>query len=271
MDCESNFNDPWCFCFNAKNESIPQYKQFDANYSTNSQSRGMGFHCCHLTHYDPSFVAQQSPSQGFFNTARDYLNELNNLATNDVCDYSVYLDQVTTDVDFKNKYPDLYETANTDRILFNAFYNKDNTIHQGGIADNTELLPTFTSNGVSCPKNDYIPYYIGYENNEFANMRYIYICYPERAAFPNLDITYKSIYFYDNNGNDCKTNNCTTKLGLTNAGVNAGNTAHINDKNDKWNTTSIIVISIAAILIFVSIIIIVYYSLKENKKIKGKK
>jgi ABC-type antimicrobial peptide transport system permease subunit len=268
MDCESNFNDPWCFCFNAKNESIPQYKQFDANYS--SDSRGIGFHCCHITHYDPSFIAQKNPTQGTFNSATNYLKELNNQATNDVCDYSEYLDQVSGDVEFKNKFPDLYDTANTDLILFNAFYNHENTIHQGAIADNTELLPTISATNVSCPKANYIPYYIGYENNEFSSTRYIYVCYPEKAAFPNLDITYKSIYFYDNNGNDCKKSDCTTKFGLANAGVNAGNTAHENDKNDALRVTSIVLIAIAVVLIFVAIVVIIYFSLKEKKKLKGK-
>ena len=269
MDCESNFNDPWCFCFNAKNESIPQYKQFDANYSNNS--KGIGFHCCHITHYDPSFLAQQMPNQGTFNSTIDYLTQMNNQATNDVCDYSKYLDQITGDVQFKNKFPDLYDTADTDRILFNAFYNHENTIHQGAASDNTKLLPTISESSVTCPLANYIPYYIGYDNNEFASTRYVYICYPEKAAFPNLDITYKSVYFYDNNGNDCKKNERNTKFGLANAGVNAGNTAHENNKDDTLRTTSIVLISISAVLIFVSIIIIIYFSLKENKNLKGKK
>ena len=141
-------------------------------------------------------------------------------------------------MEFKSKFPDLYDTANTDRILYNTFYNKNNTIHQGAIASNTELVPIISSAGVSCSNTNYIPYYIGYDNNEFTNTRYVYICYPEKAAFPNLDFTYKSIYFYDNNGNDCKKNTCNTSLGLPNAGVNAGNTAHENDKNEKLKTVS---------------------------------
>ena len=272
MDCESNFNDPWCFCFNAKNESIPQYKQFDANYSNSSggKSQGMGFHCCHITHFDPSFLAKNRTDQGMINTATEYLTILNTETINDVCDYSVFLDQINGDVEFKSKFPDLYDTANTDRILYNTFYNKNNTIHQGAITSNTQLIPAISSSNVSCPVDNYVPYYIGYENNEFTNTRYVYICYPEKAAFPNLDFTYKSIYFYDNNGNDCKKNTCHTSLGLPNAGVNAGNTAHENDKNDKLKTVSTILIVVASVLIFISIVVIIYYSLKEKKNLKGR-
>lgn len=267
MDCESNFNDPWCFCFNAKNESVPQYKQFDANNSQNS--RGVGFHCCHLTHHDPSFIAKKIPSQGNINSAVEYLTLLNNSVTNNVCDYNKYLDQVSGDVQFNNQFPDLFETANTDRILFNAFYNKDNIIHNGNITSNEQLLPVFENNKVSCPVSNYIPYYIAYENNEFIYTRYIYICYPKKISFPNLSVSYKSIYFNDNNGNDCKSNNCTTKYELTNAGINAGNISHDNIKNDKLNMLTIIIITVSSVLIFIAIILIIYFSLKD-KKLKTK-
>lgn len=269
VDCDGNFTDPWCFCYNSLNQSIPQYKQFDANNDSNS--RGIGFHCCNILHNDPSFVAQQSPSQGTINTNVSYLTTLTNLTTNKICDYDEYLNQVDGDTEFKNKFPDLYLSTNANRIIFNAFFNKDNSVHQGVITANTQLIPTFSDNTVSCPVSTYIPYYIGYQTSQYSKTDYVYICYPQSAAFPALAINYKSVYFYDNNNNNCKNNSCTTTYALANGGINAGHTAHQHESSDNSNTLEIVLLSVAGVIFFIAIVLIIVYSLKIKEMNEKKK
>lgn len=252
MDCEGNFNDPWCFCFNSKNQSVPQYKQFNANNSQDN-SQGIGFHCCHITHYDPSFIAKLRPNQGIINTAIEYLTILNETVTNDVCDYNLYLDQINNDLDFKNKFLDLYNSTEKDRIFFNSFYNKNNTIHKGNIPSNNDLVPNFSNGNVICPNINYIPYYLKYEGNDNSKYKYMYICYPKNTPFPNIDPYYNILFFFDKNNNNCKNNNCNFKFSNSPIGLNAGDVSHSN-KSKHLNTSEIIGIVISCIIVFVIIL-----------------
>lgn len=260
-DCESNPFDPWCFCFNAKNESLPQYKQYNANNS--STSRGIGFQCCNIIHYDPSFIAQNVVGQGIINTNIEYLQIINNNVTNDVCDYSVYLNQINNDVEFQEKFPDLYNSANSNRILFNAFYTSANSVHQSySLANNTDLLPAFSDHTVSCPNTEYVPYYVGYTDSEFARTRYIYICYPKKAAFPSIGLEYKANFFFDNNDNDCKKSTCTTTYEKSNIGLNVGTVSH--KSNSGLSTGEIVAIVIGSVLFLAVIGFLIYYFSKKK-------
>lgn len=262
-DCESNPFDPWCFCFNAKNDSIPQYKQYNAN--NKATSRGIGFQCCNIIHYDPSFIAENLPTQGIINTNIEYLQIINTNVQNDVCDYDVYLDQVTNDTDLKDKFPDLYNSADSNRTLFNAFYTTANSVHQSySLTNNKDLLPAFSNHTVSCPNTSYIPYYLGYVDSEFASNRYIYICYPKNASFPNLGLEYNINYFFDNNDNDCKKSSCTTTYIKPNIGQNAGNVSH--KSNSGIGTGEIIGIIIGVVLFLALIGFLIYYFMKRDVK-----
>jgi len=264
MDCSSNPFDPWCFCFNNAGDSLPFYKQYNANNS--SSSRGIGNYCCHNIYHDPSFLAQQLPTQGAIDTNREYLEKIQTTVQNDVCDYNVYLNQVAGDSNFNQKFPDLYRSTNAQRILFNAFFNKDNSVHNGLITTNVDLIPTFTDNNVSCPVGNYIPYYLAYNDEEFGRDKYMYICYPRNTSFPNLNLEYRTLYFYNNNNNNCKNNSCSTTTTSAHIGYNAGEVAHTNNNGKKISNNEIIIISVVSVLAFISLIIIIYYFLEKRKK-----
>lgn len=260
-DCESSPFDPWCFCFNAKNESLPQYKQYNAN--NNTKSRGIGFKCCNILHYDPSFIAQNDAGQGIINTAIDYLKIISNNLNNNSCDYNVYLNQINNDLEFREKFPDLYDSTNSNRILFNTFYTSANSVHQSySLTNNIDLLPTFSDHTVSCPNTEYVPYYLDYTDSEFARNRYIYICYPKKAAFPNTGLEYRANFFFDNNDNDCKKNICTTTYEKSNIGLNLGTVSH--KSNNGINTGEIIAIVIGAVLSLTIIGFLIYYFSKKK-------
>lgn len=261
MNCEGNSTDPWCFCFNNKGNPVPQYKQYNAN-SLSEKSTGKGFHCCNILHYDPSFLADNLPDQGFIANAYDYLVLMNNNVTNDVCDYSVFLEQVNNNFEFEQKFPDLYDNADKARLIFNGFFNKNNEVHEGKITNNQDLVPTFTNNNVSCPNSNYIPYSLNYDIN-----KYIFVCHPKKSAFPKIGIDYQTFYFYDNNDNDCKRNSCNTSIKQSTFGYNVGNPAYNSKGTNKVSTEIIVIIVIASICLVVFLGYLFYYiyqTIKEN-------
>jgi hypothetical protein len=258
MDCDGNHNDPWCFCFDHRGNSVPQYKQFNAN----SSDGGTGFKCCHNLHYNPDFLAFNY-NGATFTSVKDYIDELNTYIDDKLCDYSVYLDQATNDFELENKFPELYYNAKADMEIFNVFYNKNNAVHSGAIANNSDLIPAINNNVVSCPNANYIPYYISFEPREFDKRRYLHVCYPENKPFPNLSFENEILYFYDNTGNDCKNNSCTTKFHAP-IGLNAGSIAY-NDRRKKLNSYEIAGIVIGVVFVLIGIIIGIYYYMKNNK------
>lgn len=265
MNCENNFNDPWCFCFNDLDQSIPQYKQFNADGNTTT-SQGKGFHCCHILHYDPSFLAANLPNQGFIANAYDYLELMNNTVINDVCDYNKFLNQVSNNLELEQRFPELYQNVEKHRLIFNSFFNSSDIIHNSNVNNNQELIPTFQNYNVTCPNSNYVPYYLNYDINTI-KPKTMFVCYPKNVPFPNLDLDYKTLFFYDNNGNDCKKNECNTKALQSSFGYNAGQEAHVSPDGNKLTGGYIAAIVVSSLLLAVFLILFIYFAyitIKEN-------
>ena len=263
-ECSTYSTNPFCFCINKNRQSVPQYKQYDANFS----NVGQGFKCCNKTHILPSHLAEYRTINDQYSSVIDYLTDIQ--LYNKSCDYSVYFNN-NSDYNLQKDYPDLFDHAKHRMEIFNAFFTQHN---YSSITNNSELVPDISSNTITCP-TDFIPQILSYQDDSHNKDQYIYVCVNKNNQRPSLDFQYKLISFYDVNENNCKEKQCITKENPTIGSHSIGedNYKSNNYKNNSTQSLIIGMVILGVILLFV----LIYYlaikhkgrSLKSTVKIKS--
>lgn len=254
--CDSYFYFQNCVCKDTLNIDLTKYKQF--NNTTQK------FHCCYDLDISPSSLKtfrNSTTTSGLCestiaNTA-DYITELNRfrISNNDQgCDFNEY-----SDISSNPKYKELLNNILVDNAIYNNFFSKNNP-------------PTFSDYGISCPKENEVPYildYFGINENSIYEKSLSVCSNTKNNLFPTVvvngkKINYKISRFYTNDNKPVNTYS-VSNLGYksaSNSGTRNNKSSIYENEKTEVNVGELV----GAVILFVVFLISAYYIKKTYEK-----
>jgi len=274
VDCNASPENNFCIC-----DGNPDYIQYNAEGLSNG--KGAGNRCCNITPFTPD-ILHRLPS-----TVTGGVSGMDEIGSNSQflyfftllqfapCDYTAYFGGKTvgtSDADdyLFNNYPLLNTFADRQRQIYNNFYLFRDGFYPASVTNNDDLVPVITDNTISTPEGT-MPIIFNYYDGVHDESQYLFIVWPTDKELPQLSFKYKFFYFYDVNGDDCKTNYCTTlnspSRGTSFSNIGPGNDGAILGNGIVTNmgvTIAVVVIILLIIFIFSGLLIWDAYSYKKK-------
>ena len=264
-NCNQAPDDSFCVC------SRPEYIQYNANGK--SSGSGLGNRCCDVIQSTPDILHRLpdtvvSSEIGSVSQFLDYFDQLEITP----CDYSVYFGGETpgtSNADFylNQNFPELFNYANRQRYIFNTFYFYKKDFYPPSVTSRIDLVPVIEKNTVKTPEGT-MPLIFNYYDDANSISQYLFIVWPIGKDIPDLPFEYRLFYFYDNLGQSCKSNYCTTShepyRGITFSDTGPGNNSSL--LNNDGYTISVVFICLISlfIVIFIGLIIWNFFKYKNS-------
>lgn len=262
--CDESIGNNFCGCIGTTD---PRYVQYAGDGL--SSGKGAGNSCCNLISYTPDVLHRLPTSSG--NTSEiqlvsTFLNLFNQLDFTP-CDYTKYFggNSAGSDADLylKNNFPQLYDFANRQRLIYNNFYLYKSTRYPSSVTGNSDLVPNISGNTISTPSGT-TPLIFNYYDGVHYESQYLFIVWETGKVLPTLPFEYKIFYFYDVHGNECKNNYCTTLTspakGISFSSIGPGNEGGVlsGPPVTNWTTLGIFIGAIVLIMIIFITVLFIY-------------
>lgn len=267
VNCDASPENNFCVC----GDNI-DYIQYNADGLDSGQ--GSGSRCCNVIPFTPDILQRIPGTDSTISTVSGFLNFFNQLEFTP-CDYSKYFGDniqgtANADTHILNNYPELFTYADRQRVIYNNFYLYRSDFYPSSITQSQDLIPTISDNTISAPEGTF-PLIFNYFDGVRKESQYLFIVWPIGKDFPKLNFEYSLFYFYDINGNDCKTSYCTTLyspyrgLSFSNNGPGNDNLLVGNQPTTNQTTTTITMIVILGI-IFILGGVLIWDTVRYKKK-----
>lgn len=266
VNCDASPENNFCIC----GDNI-DYVQYNANGLSTGQ--GAGSRCCNIISFTPDILQRLPNMNSPISTVSQFLSHFNDLEFT-TCDYTRYFGGKTAGtVDADNyiseNYPSLFTYADRQRIIYNNFYLYRDNFYPPSVTVSQDLVPVISGNTISTPQ-DTLPLVLNYFDGVRKESQYLFIVWPVGMDFPDLGFPYTLFYFYDINGNDCKSNYCTTLYspyrGLSFSNIGPGNTDSLLVSGGTNLNTSIALVIIIILIIVILGGLLIWDVTKYKKK-----